>query len=758
MSLNNNKTESEENKCGEDWLSDKYGSYLEKIRESVKKIYEEHTHTTHDLPFYTPHGIKHCEAVEDLLHRLIPEREQFEKLLEKERFYLLASAWLHDLGMLRMIAQEVYGQDPSSSEIRKKHHITTERFIVEQYTRCGLEEEDKEFLSKLCRYHRRQEDLNECDEKFMVGNEKYRLKLLSAYLRLADALHVGTSRTPTDAYVICLAYDIPSESKLHWIKSRLVNGIDINPKDHSITIEFRIPYREQIEENMPLSWDEYKYKIDYILKIVMDDLDDELYSVVNIMTREGPTYYLDIYKKRTNVVMSNQMLNDIRELVINYDIMVAPSASRLLEMILVTITNIAGYHIVKGKDEPIENEEVIKTNKENKKTKIDKFIESLENEILKTRSCHLGLKVLIDKCRGLVDRYLPEDFKDFIEKINNIYKQHHNFREDIRKNANNFFSHTYEEMFANKIDTFDNKIIVNIILFGYSELVVKAICGFRDFLIDQIVEFKNEYNDNSKNRKDFYNSQLEDKISKKIRIFICEGQPKTQTGQTDRLLYHDGSQYALALAMRNFKNLIIVPDIVIDNINTSINDPKINKDNPINLVMVGANGFTKDSFKHSAGHSSIVNIVREHQSRKDKQNDRYSKIVLVVSSEKWLPDNNDKNSNDTKKDTSPSDKREEKHDIEGYWFWQGEGKEWNEKISKREHIWILRDNNIRNKLYQNDIMFYNPREDTIPIKYVDYIISDVTHHKITAENENKIDENVNNFITGIKERREQIPI
>ncbi len=95
MNENNGKTEKE---YWENWLGDKDSKLsmdLMTIRNAVEKKYANH----HDiaLPFYTPHGKEHSEEVENLIHRLIP-KERYLKLKEMERFYLLSSAWLHDVG------------------------------------------------------------------------------------------------------------------------------------------------------------------------------------------------------------------------------------------------------------------------------------------------------------------------------------------------------------------------------------------------------------------------------------------------------------------------------------------------------------------------------------------------------------------------------------------------------------------------------------------------------------------------------------
>ncbi|ATW24292.1 HD domain-containing protein [Candidatus Formimonas warabiya] len=331
----------------ENALNNNYKNYLNKVRENVLKIYEQNKETNADPPYYTPHGPDHCKAVEGFIHRLIPDYTH-EKLLEEERFYLLASAWLHDLGMLRSVAEDVWkGESLTDAEIRKRHHETSEKFIIEQYKRCGIDEADKIFISKLCRYHRRQEDLNTCPESILVHNKEHRLKLLAAYLRLADALHIDSTRTPSSEYAVCLAYDIPAESKFHWIKSRIVGGIGINEKEHLIRVEFNTPDSSQLVKlKVDPAW--VKSKIDYIIDLVISDLREELSGVMNVLTRSGITYYLDIQKNEVTVSMDNQTLNDLIGLIVNYDILLAPSASKLLELILLTISNIGGYRLIKN--------------------------------------------------------------------------------------------------------------------------------------------------------------------------------------------------------------------------------------------------------------------------------------------------------------------------------------------------------------------------------------------------------------------------
>lgn len=698
----------------EAWLGDKESKLskdLIKIRETVKMKYADPQDIA--LPFYTPHGIDHCQKVEDLMHRLIPKKK-YERLKEIERFYLLASAWLHDIGMLRSVSKEVWSKELDPSEIRKQHHITAHRHITNKFYDYGIEEIHRSFIAKLCRFHRKQEDINKCDGELLVGNIKINLRLLAAYLRLADALQIDSSRTPASAYAICLAYDIPAEAKLHWIKSKLVAGIHIDAEKHLITVQFQIPNADQLRDsNVDPVW--VRYKIDSVINHVMDDLKDELSSVMYVLTRAGITYYLDIEKTESDNYIDDQTMNDLLGLVMNYDILVAPSASKLLEMILITIANISGFHLKKD-EKPLKFSDII--NKKKLADDINEFLNKVELNILAKRSCHLGLKKLLIKCKRFASDYLPNNINGFTAQIDKLFQNHHGIRRAIRSHSQSFFGGLVENSIQH-----DAVPSFNILLFGYSELVIKALCGFRDYLL------RKQVNTNVK-PKSLYNSDLEETISERFRIFVCEGQAKTQTAPGDRLLYHDGYSYALALTKRRFSNIVLVPDIVVGN---------IIENNDINLVMVGANGFTINCFKHSAGHCTVINLIKEYNNKHQSKQSISPKVVLVVSSDKW---------SDVKVDESTSDSCDrnctssDKVNIEGFWFWKGNGK-------TRDNIWLTRDKNIYEEIQKNysKIMFYNPREDVVPIEYLDFIISDVGYFPIDSTDKSIIQTNIDAFFS-----------
>lgn len=691
------------------WLSVKKSEYLIQIREAVKAL---HSLSENEKPlaFYTPHGPTHFQMVEDNLHKLIPDMVAEKELVEEERFYLLASAWLHDLGMYRSVVFDVYGEHLEDNEIRERHHLTSSQFITSYFDKCGVKEIDKEFLATLCMYHRRKENIEVCPTMKSVGvnNKSFRIKLLAAYLRLADSLDIGSYRTTTPAYAISLAYNIPQESKMHWIKNRVISGVFIDAEKHKIRVEFSEP---KIYDKSNFNTSKFiNEKLDYVIDLVMQDLHEELNSVKQILISYGISYFLEIIQTKNAEFVSEQTTNDLVEMVANYDILVHPSASKLLEMILLTVANISGYHLNKY-DRP----QKYTSNRSGTLSKIVRelkdFLSKINTELVSSRPCHYGLTNLIRSCEEYVDLLESnESISDFINKVSCLYSAHHKYRQNIRLQSSSFFEKKY---LTGKKE--NNKFYI--VLYGYSELAIKAICGFRDSLIlEKYPGVK---------PKDFYNNKLETDFSDHFTIFICEGQPKTITASQDKLIYHDGIRYAEALRQRNFLNVVMIPDATIGN---------IYKNFDIDLILVGANGFDREHFVHSSGHASIINLGLYHKISNDKSKPL---IVLATTKEKFMTQNPEKQTKKSKNVTTDGS-----NELNVSFFEDT-------KVESREKVWFLRDIQVLKRLCNNSIALFNPREDQIPIRDLDFIITENGWYQIKGDSEKLEDtqQNIDNFIT-----------
>ncbi|SYZ72655.1 hypothetical protein TRIP_C20770 [Candidatus Zixiibacteriota bacterium] len=683
-------------KSWDNWLDEYYSSYLEFVKNRVKELCDQDKQQYTQLPFYTPHGISHFKAVEDMIHHLIPENRS-EAFTIQERFYLLVSAWVHDLGMLTSTVSQVYPEKALAySEIRNRHHLISEKFVVDHWAALGLNEQDKEPISRLCRFHSRKASIEECEEYILVGLERVKLKVLAAYLRLADALDVGSSRAPMEAYVVCLTYGIPLDIKLHWIKSRIVSGIQPNAENRNIIVQFKKPVLNgdtDSSDTEPL-----RKKLLSVSNLVLEDLRSELQSVSHVLTKYGPCPYLDISRTDSSIILDTQTLDDLKELVVNYDIMMNPSASKLLEMIIVSIGNILGVELHKSK---VSKNIISEKPDEEVLNKLNGFLESLQNGPIQARPCHLGLKVIVDNFRKMINEKRKKE--EFVRSISDCYRKHQSIRSQIRTNAQHFMEANYPGLL--------DKYCLNILLYGYSELVTVALCGFRDSFLK---------NNGIKDPQGVYNSKIEKETSKIINIYVCEGQPKTQTATGDHYVYHDGSQYALHLHRRNFSNIILIPDIIAGYIIAHHN---------IDFVMVGANGISSNSFWHSAGHCAIVNLVREFRRNRpvDKPN---TKVILVASSEKYRPGK------------AQGDFAPENISVEGTENWIEnsihivDGCEFLKvaDIAVRETNWMLKDSKLLERIIESGAVFYNPLEDNIPIHNIDYMISNIGYDEINEEN------------------------
>ncbi len=706
------------------WLTEEYQGYFNEVKKAVIALYKENEGK--DLPHFTPHGEEHCKAVEELIYQITdsPKVDPLIAFSDKERFCLVASAWLHDIGMLPTVYRQVYDHKiaPSPSLIREKHHKTSAKFIVEKYRSCGLKEEDIEAVAQICYFHRKKKNIKECKREFIVGFDKsknvLRLRLLAAYLRLADSLHVDISRAPNPNYNICLTYSIPPDSKVHWVKSQIVDGIKIDCEKKLITVAFKTPrFDPSKPSKQPYGFED---KLNSIIRLVMNSLHEELNSVINVLLDYDITYFRDIIDSRQPDIMSEQMKNDLNELVLNYDIMEHPSASKLLEMTSQTIANIAGYNLTDSQPRKFRNTDALEF-EDIKAIVKDEFLGKLYKDVKNTRPCHKGINNLIKSCELIQEHSSTTD--EYIEKLQKLYLQYKNTAYEIKKNASSFFKKCI-------LDNDQPEEKFTIILFGYSQSVINALCGFRDAIIDHELPMLLEKMPEGSGDK------VEKRYSQRFRFYICEGSPKTQVGSENKLLYHDGSQYALALKRNNFSNLVIIPDIIVDNIIGNEQDRKL-------LFMVGANGFNQEFFMHSAGHHSIFKIVK--QFNKENISSQKIKTILVVSNHK--KDRNETIIDERYKDDDTKEANNKRENIESCWFWKRNNKE-----ATRQHIWLPRDEVILSELFDKEIMFFNPREDKIPIDKLDFIISNVKYHPIIDENPEELNKNKNSFHEAINER------
>jgi hypothetical protein len=251
-------------------------SDIEKVREHLVEIASLGTPL---LPEFTLHNHTHSDNLVCLLGRL---KEEFGLRLSRyEAFLLVASAYLHDLGMffdgsafeedilpdlataLSFCPQELcdtvanyrfLGQD-TGAQIREIHGLLSAYWLCHEVTPIrGINQDDRPYLMAICRGHGKA-NLRErgcsCYRTVRRDGEEIRVGLLAALLRLVDAMDFYSNRAPVEVFRKNAATFLRNPVSLgHWIKHYFVQDpfvIKSNEGGNLIlqcTVYYAVPMRK----------------------------------------------------------------------------------------------------------------------------------------------------------------------------------------------------------------------------------------------------------------------------------------------------------------------------------------------------------------------------------------------------------------------------------------------------------------------------------------------------------------------------------
>lgn len=203
-----------------DFLTPDQLARLSHIRQYVTDLW---AHGTPLHPFFTLHGAQHSQQVELIIeHILAPEHRDhhhLEKVLQREQILcLLASAWLHDTGMIcppteeeKQVASE---QGMTVSDwIRKVHHERSYKYVVGHARDLRLEPDEANTVGLVCQAHRGKNLASDRSLTTSFLNTRF----LAAVLRVADALDISKARTPPQLMELRWN-EMDSTSRWHWLK------------------------------------------------------------------------------------------------------------------------------------------------------------------------------------------------------------------------------------------------------------------------------------------------------------------------------------------------------------------------------------------------------------------------------------------------------------------------------------------------------------------------------------------------------------
>ena len=171
-------------------------------------------------PLFTLHGEQHSRQVEQIIgHVLAPEHSDHHKLKNlltmDELFFLLASAWLHDVGMITPLKEvekrKIAAEGLSEADwVREVHHERSRDYVMEHKDELHLETNEADSIGQVSWAHR---VVNLSD----LPRDYPNLRFLGAVLRIADGLDISNVRTPPQLMEL-LKNDLNNTSRWHWVK------------------------------------------------------------------------------------------------------------------------------------------------------------------------------------------------------------------------------------------------------------------------------------------------------------------------------------------------------------------------------------------------------------------------------------------------------------------------------------------------------------------------------------------------------------
>ena len=238
-------------------------------------------------PFFTLHNEVHSDNVVLLLGKLVNLFNPQFSLSDYEAYLLVASAYLHDVGMFfdpsrfkqviwpnlaeslnfcpeNLCDSGVRYQDaligkPLDFQIRAVHHLLS-AYVIEKdgSTLFGLRRQDSFHILTICRGHRKADLCCRgcmCYKTDQTKLKKVRRDLLAALLRLADALDFFPDRAPDGAFLshVWVFLENPVALK-HWLNHYFAKNAHPTKNDREgnlyldCQISYAVPARKRLND------------------------------------------------------------------------------------------------------------------------------------------------------------------------------------------------------------------------------------------------------------------------------------------------------------------------------------------------------------------------------------------------------------------------------------------------------------------------------------------------------------------------------
>ncbi|HHT9145935.1 MAG TPA: HD domain-containing protein [Candidatus Wunengus sp. YC61] len=280
--------------------------HLEEIKESCNKIWSNIL-----LPWFTNHDVSHSKEIIHLLEQILSPIENTPQCLnEHEIFILLASAYLHDIGMQYLKVDDIPVDKLTSDEyelIRKRHAEESHDIILKRLKRPldrddfylpVIEDDYLRVIAEVSKGHAA-DFFEEIIKYFQENpatplNRPVRGELLTALLMIADELDLQNKRA---RFIETAKFNLSNYSAIHWYKHHYVDGVKITKGIVHLTLTF------------PSNADEYKELFIELIKTKLKTQIDKANPVFNIAT-SSLLHLDDIINIQTRVDNTKRRLPD----------------------------------------------------------------------------------------------------------------------------------------------------------------------------------------------------------------------------------------------------------------------------------------------------------------------------------------------------------------------------------------------------------------------------------------------------------------
>lgn len=251
-------------------------SQIDSIKKYCKKEWE-----TVMLPWFTNHNVTHSEEIIYLIGQILGP--SIEELSDDELFILIASAYLHDIGMQNIKVKDVPIDRLTEKEynfVRKEHanesyniimKMTEESVLQEDFHLPYISDEYIKVIALVSKGHST-DYFDEVIQEFTIdpptpNNRQVNAKLLTALLLIGDELDVQSKRV-TQNFENLNKFTPSNYSFVHWYKHHYISycGIDNN--------------KVQIKMKFPVNSDEYK---ELFKQLVRNKLEEQIEKVNPIL-------------------------------------------------------------------------------------------------------------------------------------------------------------------------------------------------------------------------------------------------------------------------------------------------------------------------------------------------------------------------------------------------------------------------------------------------------------------------------------------